>query len=199
MQQAQHEHRPLFSQARRQRSDRSDKPHAGQGPRRLSPSQYDLVVTFDDVAQAREALLALRRERFAPDQAVLLTRGPLAQGEFELVEEELYGDSVAALGVTVVTEIALGLLIGAVVGWLAGLFLFAPQVGPIWLPILIVACIGALCGAAVGLVEFRRWQNHTPGGGVAAIALRLHGATAPSRLAHAQEVLATFGGQQQSG
>lgn len=199
MQKAQQERRPLFPSLQRQQSNGSYKPTADRQQRRLAPSQFDLVITFEDDAQAREALLALRRERFGPDQAVLLTQGPLAQDEFELAEEELHAESVAALGITIGTEVVLGALGGAVVGWLAGLFVFAPRIGPVWIPMLIVALIGALCGAAVGLVEFRRWQTNQPGSGEAAIALRLRGATAPARLERAQHVLAEFGGQQETG
>jgi hypothetical protein len=200
MQKAQQERRPLFPPLARQQSNGSYKPPAAdRNQRRLAPSQFDLVITFEDDAQAREALLALRREHFGPDQAVLLTRGPLARDEYELAEEELRAESVAALGITIGTEVVLGAFVGAIVGWLAGLFWFAPQVGPVWIPILIVALIGALCGGAVGFVEFRRWQTHQPGGGEAAIALRLRGATAPARLERAQRVLADYGGQQETG
>ena len=190
---------PLFSRER---------PSDGQGEhqtgrerkRRPTPFQFDLVVTFDNDQLAREALLALRRQGFGPDQAVLLTRGPLAQDEFELAVDELRAESYMALAIVVVTELALGTLVGAVIGWLVGLFHFAPQVGPVWQPILIVGGIGLLCALVVAFFEYRRWQReHLPSPAEAAVALRLRGQDAPALLMRAQAVLTQFGGQREFG
>lgn len=167
--------------------------------RRPAPSQFDLIVTFADDQQARDALLALRRERFRSDQAVLLTRGPLGYDEFELATEALRAESYVALGIVIVTELAIGVLLGAVIGWLAGLFHFGPAVGPVWQPILIVAGVGLCSALVVAALDIRRWRRvHLPSPGAAAVALRLSGRDAPARLAKAQEVLAQFGGHQDS-
>lgn len=168
-----------------------------EGRLRPAPSQFDLVVTFADDQQARDALLALRRERFRSDQAVLLTPGPLGYDEFELATEALRAESYVALGIVIATELAVGALLGAVIGWLAGLFHFAPAVGPVWQPILIIAGIGFCSALVVAAFDIRRWRRvHLPSPGEAAVALRLRGRDAPSRLAKAQEVLAQFGGHQ---
>ena len=164
---------------------------------RPAPSQFDLIVTFADDQQARDALLALRRARFRSDQAVLLTRGPLGFDEFELATEALRTESYVALGIVVATELAFGALLGAMIGWLAGLFHFAPAVGPVWQPILIVAAVGFCSALVVAAFDIRRWRRvHLPSPGTAAVALCLHGRDAPARLAQAQEVLAQFGGHQ---
>jgi hypothetical protein len=161
------------------------------------PSQFDLVVTFTDTQQAHEALLALRHERFGPDQAVLLARGPLSQDDCEAAAAEFQTESNTTLAIIVATEIVGGALFGAVVGWLGGLYHSAPTVSPVWVPTLIVGGIGAICGAVLGALEFRRWrQTRAPTRGEAAIALRLRGPGAAERLARAQAVLERFGGQE---
>ena len=168
--------------------------------RRPAPSQFDLVVTFSDEQQARDALLRLRHERFGPDQAVLLTPGPLHQDEFELAAEALRAESRVALGIVVATELATGALLGALIGWLAGLFHFAPVVGPVWQPILIIGAAGLLSGAVVAVLDVLRWRRARPANpGAAAIALRLRGRDAAPRLAQAQRVLGEAGGQQETG
>jgi hypothetical protein len=168
--------------------------------RRPAPSQFDLIVTFANDEPAREALLALRREGFGPDQAVLLTPGPLAQDEFELASEVLRRESYLAFFIIAATEIITGMLLGASIGWVAGLFHFDPDIGPIWQPILIFGGIGLLCGVLVSVLDFRRWRRvHLPSPGQAAIALQLRRPDASTRLARAQAVLEQFGGQRELG
>jgi hypothetical protein len=168
--------------------------------RRPAPSQFDLVVTFENDQHARDALLALRRRGFGPDSAVLLTRGPMAQDEFELAVDELRAESYVAFAIVVATELVLGTLLGAIVGWLAGLFHFAPEIGPVWQPILIVGGVGFLCALVVAFFEFRRWRrDHLPSPAEAAVALRLRGRDAPDLLVRAQDVLTQFGGQREAG
>lgn len=165
--------------------------------RRPPPSQFDLIVTFANDQQARDALLALRHERFRSDQAVLLTKGPLNQGEFELATEALRSESYIALAIIIITELAIGTLLGAIIGWLVGLFHFAPSIGPIWQPILVIAGLGFCSALVVALLDIRRWRRvHLPTPGEAAVALRLRGSDAAARLAHAQQVLNQFGGHQ---
>lgn len=168
--------------------------------RRPAPSQFDLIVTFANDEPARESLLALRREGFGPDQAVLLTPGPLAQDEFELATEILRRESYLAFFIIAATEIITGILLGASVGWIAGLYHFEPEIGPIWQPILIFGSIGLLCGVLVSVLDFRRWRSvHLPTPGQAAIALRLRRPDASARLARAQAVLEQYGGQRTLG
>jgi hypothetical protein len=199
VQQSQKDALPPYSRSKPGAGRRSREVGAGP-PRRPAPSQFDLVVTFETDQQARDALLSLRREGFGPDEVVLLTRGPLAKDEFELATEELRTESYVALSIIVATELVLGTLLGAVVGWLAGLFRYAPQVGPVWQPILIFGAIGFICGLVVSFFEVRRWRRvHVPSPGEAAVALRLRGPGAPMRLARAQDVLQQLGGQQGAG
>jgi hypothetical protein len=201
MQDAQPRHMPLSARNRPKTNQpqRDRTAQNGHTPR-LSPSQFDLIVTFSSDAVARQALLSLREAGFGPDQAVLLTRGPLAQDELELAVEDLRTESWLAFGIVVATELAIGILLGGVIGWLIGLFHYAPQVGPVWQPILIFGCIGFLLGLVGSVLEWRRWRRvHLPTPGEAAIALRLRGPSAPRQLGLAQSVLERFGGQRETG
>lgn len=199
MQETRREHVPFVSRLRPVNGNSKPQPARGV-VRRPAPSEFDLIVTFASDEQAREALLALRREGFGPNQAVLLTRGPLAQDEFELATEILRRESYTAFAIIAVTEIIVGTLVGATIGWLIGLFLFQPAVGPIWQPILVAAGIGLLVGIVVTIFDFFRWRNvHLPSPGEAAIALRIRGGDAPVRLARAEAVLQQFGGQREAG
>lgn len=192
---------PLFSRLQSSaRSSRDDRARQNGHARRPAPSQFDLLVTFTSDDQARDALLGLRRAGFGPDQAVLLTRGPLSQDELELAEDALRTESWVAYGIVVATELVLGIVLGAVIGWLIGLFHFQPQIGPVWQPILICAGIGLLLAIIVSFFEWRRWRNiHLPTPGEAAVALRFRGADAPTQLNLAQSVLERFGGQRETG
>lgn len=201
MQESQRQSTPRAShnQPNQHFSIRDSSVHNGHTPR-ATPSQFDLVVTFSSDEPARQALLSLREAGFGPDQAVLLTRGPLGQGEFELAVDELRAESWVAYGIVVATELTIGILAGSVVGWLIALFHNQPQIGPVWQPILICGFIGLLFGIVASLFEWRRWRSaHLPTPGQAAVALRLRGPSAPQQLQRAQLVLERFGGQRETG
>lgn len=167
--------------------------------RQHGASEFDLVVTFGIDAQARDALLSLRHAGFGPDQAVLLSRGPLGQDELQLAEQELRSESWIAFGIVVATELLIGILLGSVIGWLIGLFRNEPDVGAIWQPIFMCGIIGFVLALVVSVVEWRRWRRvHLPASGAAAVALRLRGPSAPRQLGLAQSVLEQFGGQSET-
>jgi hypothetical protein len=186
-------------QQRPNKASRDHTAHNGHVPR-PTPSQFDLVVTFATDDSARHALFSLREAGFGPDQAVLLTRGPLAQDEFELAVDDLRSESWTAFAIVVATELALGILLGCVIGWLVGLFRNEPAIGPVWQPLIVFGAAGFLTACVAAFFEWRRWRRvHVPTPGEAAVALRLRGPSAPQRLSLAQSVLEQYGGQRELG
>ncbi len=168
-----------------------------------SRGRFDLVVTFEEDARAREALMALRSAGFTPEQAILLEPEGRASSDVFALDgwahvspEELAADRKLAIAVIITTEVAVGIIAGAVVGWIISLFVHAPQIGPVWVWMLPLGVLGGALGAGVGTWEWRRWgrgevkhlRHET------AIGLRFTGDQPASELQRARAILEQYGG-----
>jgi hypothetical protein len=124
-----------------------------------------MIVTFSDEVQARQALNDLRRAGFGPDQALLLepeddSASLIApDGHVQLPTAELVADRAIAIWIIICTEFAVGALAGALVGWIVALFLNAPEIGPVWIWMLILGGAGAVAGVGLGALEWRKWKR----------------------------------------
>ncbi|HEY7125472.1 MAG TPA: hypothetical protein VH540_16070 [Ktedonobacterales bacterium] len=177
------------------RQDTSDKEE--------SRGRFDLMVTFAEDARAREALMALRSAGFTPEQAILLepestpaSSDPFAvDGSARVSPEGLAADRKLAIVVIITTEVAVGAIAGAVVGWIVSLFVHAPEIGPVWIWMLPLGALGAALGAGVGVWEWKCWwrevkvlRHET------AIGLRFTGGRPASELQRARAILEQYGG-----
>jgi hypothetical protein len=168
-----------------------------------SRSRFDLIVTFEQNARAREALMALRSAGFTPEQATLLEPESAAappdlfavNGRTPLSPDELAADRKIALAIIISTEIAVGTIAGAVIGWLVSLFLYAPEIGPVWIWMLALGTLGAAAGAGVGAWEWKRWAREVQRlHHQTAIGLRFTGGQPATELQRARAILEQHGG-----
>ena len=131
----------------------------------VSRGRFDMIVTFTDEMQARQALGELRNAGFGPDQALLLQPEDDAsnlitpEGQIKLPQTELVADRAVAIWIIICTEFVVGGLAGALVGWLIALFLNAPNIAPVWTWMLALSLIGAVVGIGVGSLEWRKWKR----------------------------------------
>jgi hypothetical protein len=168
-----------------------------------SRGRFDLVVTFEEDARAREALMALRSAGFTPEQAILLEPESAASSDLFAVDgrahvspDELAADRKLAIVIIITTEVAVGTIAGAVVGWIVSLFVHAPEIGPVWIWMLPLGALGAALGAGVGAWEWKRWwrgevkalRHET------AIGLRFPGGQPVTELQRARAILEQYGG-----
>ncbi len=168
-----------------------------------SRGHFDLIVTFEEDARAREALMALRNEGFTPEEAILLepnqataTSDPFAlDGNTRFSPEALAADRKIALAIIIATEVAVGAIFGAVVGWIVSLFLHAPEIGPVWVWMLPLGVLGAAAGAGVGAWEWKRWSRELKElPHETAIGLRFTGRQPADELQRARAILQQYGG-----
>jgi hypothetical protein len=168
-----------------------------------SRANFDLLVTFEDEPRAREALMALRREGFTTEQAMLLqpessqaSSDPFSlDGTMRFSPDELAADRTIAITIIIATEVAVGAIAGAVVGWLVSLFLNAPEIGPLLGWMLGLGALGALAGAGLGSFEWKRWSRELEKlRRQAAIGLRFSGRHPADGLQRARTILERYGG-----
>jgi hypothetical protein len=166
-------------------------------------SDFDMVVTFAEDARAREALMALRREGFTPEQAILLepetataSSDPFAlDGKTRFPPDELVADRKIAIAILIATEVAVGTIAGAVVGWIVSLFLYSPQIGPVWAWMLGLGMLGAALGGVVGAWEWKHLSRELqPLRNQTAIGLRFTGRQPANELQRARAILEQYGG-----
>lgn len=131
----------------------------------LTRGRFDMLVTFEEEVQAREALDELRRSGFTPREAILLRPEEPASSPFSMdgpvqfSPHELAADHTIAIWIIICTEFAVGALGGAVIGWVVALFLNAPNIGPVWAWMLILGVVGAGLGILLGSWEWRKWAR----------------------------------------
>ncbi len=167
---------------------------------RVSRGRFDMIVTFSDETQARQALAELRGAGFGPEQALLLQPEDDAanliapNGQIKLPSAELIADRAVAIWIILCTEFAVGALVGALVGWLIALFLNAPNIGPVWPWMLGLGALGAVCGLAVGALEWRTWKRQLDTlRRQVAIGLRFIGRSPANDIARARAILERHG------
>ncbi len=166
-------------------------------------ARFDMIATFPEETQARRALADLRSAGFGPDQALLLhpeesspaSRLISPDGQVKMPTAELLADQAVAIWIIISTELVVGALAGAVVGWLVALFLNAPNIGPVWFWMLILGAVGAAAGIVLGVLEWRRWQRQLDTlRQQVAIGLRFSGHHPAADLARARAILEQHGG-----
>ncbi len=83
-------------------------------PERVSRERFDMIVTFNEETQARQALGELRRAGFGPEQALLLrpedaTSDLIApDGQIRFPTAELVADRTVAIWIIFCTELVVG-------------------------------------------------------------------------------------------
>jgi hypothetical protein len=169
----------------------------------LTRGHFDMIVTFPQESQAREALAELRTAGFGPDQALLLypeesgspgNRTSL-DGLIKFSPDELVTDAVIAHWIIICVEFVVGALAGAVVGWIVALFLNAPAISPVWFWMLILGAAGAVAGVALGSLEWKKWQRQTEAlRQQVAIGLRFKGRNQGPEVTQARSILEQHGG-----
>lgn len=126
-------------------------------------SAYNVVATFSDAAQAREAVGALHNQHVDDDQISFLARGDTERVSQEVTRsetEELPGE----VGRTSATGAAVGGAAGSLAGLVAGAAAFAiPGVGPavgagIWAATAGGAAAGATAGGVMGGIS-KMWEE----------------------------------------
>lgn len=167
----------------------------------VSRGRFDMIVTFSEEMQAREALGELRGAGFGPDQALLLRPEDASSdmiapdGQIRLPTAELVADRAVAIVIILCTEFAVGALAGALIGWLIGLFLNAPDIGPVWHWMLGLGGAGAIAGLALGSLEWRKWKRQLDMlRRQAAIGLRFVGRNPTEDIVRARSILEKHGG-----
>jgi hypothetical protein len=162
-----------------------------------------MIVTFTEETQARQALGELRAAGFGPDQALLLRPeepSPSANlispdGQIKFPNSELVADRAVAIWIIISTELVVGALAGAVVGWLIALFLNAPNISPVWVWILSLGAVGAIAGLALGSLEWRKWKRQFDTlRQQVAIGMRFVGRNPASDIVRARTILEQHGG-----
>jgi hypothetical protein len=165
--------------------------------------RFDMVVTFKEEAQARQALSELRAAGFTPQQAMLLLpEGHTAANLFsndgytKFSARELAADRVIAIWIIVCTEFAVGAIAGALVGWIVALFLNAPSIAPVWFWMLGLGIAGAVLGILVGAWEWRKWSRQLEAlRQQVAIGLRFSGRNPADDIRVARAILEQHGGE----
>jgi len=173
------------------------------GKENVTRGHFDMIATFVEEIQAREALAELRSAGFGPEQALLLRPeqpGPSGNqvsfdGQIKFSPDELVTDAVIAHWIIICVEFVVGAVAGAAVGWLVGLFLNAPEIGPVWYWMLILGAAGAVAGVALGSMEWKKWrsQNESLRKQVA-IGLRFTGRNQGPEVVRARAILEQHGG-----
>ncbi|HEX6780086.1 MAG TPA: LapA family protein [Ktedonobacterales bacterium] len=132
---------------------------------KFARDRFDMIATFKEEARAREALGDLRAIGFTPQEALLLrpedsaAAHPFSPESATFSAKELVADRAIAIWIIICTELAVGAIAGALIGWLIALFVNAPAILPIWFWMLIFGCIGAGLGILVGVWEWRKWSR----------------------------------------
>ncbi len=137
------------------------------GKENVTRGHFDMIVTFTEDIQAREALAELRAAGFGPEQALLLlpeqsglSSGQVSfDGQIKFSPDELVTDAVIAHWIIICVEFVVGAVAGATIGWLVALFLNAPNIGPVWYWMLILGGAGAIGGLALGSLEWKKWRG----------------------------------------
>lgn len=167
----------------------------------VSRDRFDMIVTFTDEIEARQALADLRAAGFGPDQALLLqpesdSSSLIApDGQIKLPSDELVADRTIAVWIIICTEFTVGALAGALVGWIIALFLNAPNIGPVWGWMLGMGALGAIGGVGLGTLEWRKWKHQLDSlRQQTAIGLRFVGRNPAGDIARARAILAQHGG-----
>jgi len=162
-----------------------------------------MIVTFTEDTQAREALAELRAAGFGPEQALLLhpeeppspSNSISLDSHIKFSPTELIADRVVAIWIIISTEFAVGALAGAVAGWLGALFLYAPDIGPVWFWMLILGAAGAAGGVALGALEWKKWKRELESlRQQVAIGMRFTGRSPAADIARARAILERHGG-----
>jgi hypothetical protein len=169
---------------------------------RLTRGRFDMIVTFAEERQAREALAELREAGFGPEQALLLRpeepsalNGVALDGYTKFSPDELVTDAIIARFIIVGVELVVGALGGAVVGWLIALFLNAPQVAPVWFWMLGLGVAGAIGGVLLGSLEWKKWHRQIEAlRQQVAIGMRFSGRNPATDAARARAILEQHGG-----
>lgn len=163
--------------------------------------RFDMLVTFQEEAQAREALGELRRAGFTPREALLLRPEEPSSSPFSMDSpaqfspRDLIADRAIAIWIIICTEFVVGALGGAVIGWVVALFLNAPNIRPVWPWMLILGAAGATLGILVGWWEWRRWARELERlKKQVAIGLRFSGRDLADQMRVARQILEQHGG-----
>jgi hypothetical protein len=174
---------------------------ARHSPERVSRERFDMIVTFSDETHARQALGELRRAGFGPEQALLLRPEDASSdliapdGQIRFPTAELVADRTVAIWIILCTELIVGAVAGAVIGWLIALFLNAPNIGPVWPWMLGLGAGGAAAGLALGSLEWRRWRQQIDIlRKQVAIGLRFVGRNPATDIVQARAILEQHGG-----
>ncbi|HEU5370589.1 MAG TPA: hypothetical protein VFU69_19100, partial [Ktedonobacterales bacterium] len=113
----------------------------------------------------------------------------------QLPTTELVADRAIAVWIIICTEFAVGALAGALVGWLVALFLNAPDVGPVWIWMLILGAAGAVAGVGLGSLEWRKWKHQLDTlRQQVAIGMRFSGRSPTDDIVRARAILEQHGG-----
>lgn len=133
---------------------------------RFARDRFDMLATFQEEIQARQALNELRSAGFTPQQAILLLPEDVAgaslfstEGYVTFSANEMVADRAIAIWIIVCTEFAVGALAGALIGWIIALFVNAPFITPVWFWMLGLGVVGAALGILVGAWEWRKWSR----------------------------------------
>jgi len=119
--------------------------------RRAIHHNFDLLTVYTSDEQAERALQALRGAGFTPEEAVIL------HGE-EIRSVELLERTAVIWGL-IIAEIAVGTVLGTVIGWITGLYLFPLTPSLSTASLLIGLGCGFVVGLAAGFIEWLRWSN----------------------------------------
>jgi hypothetical protein len=167
----------------------------------LTRERFDMLATFQEEAQAREALGELRRAGFMPQEARLLLPEESSSGPFSLdgpaqfSPRDLIADRAIAVWIIICTEFVVGALGGAVSGWVVALFLNAPNIRPVWPWMLILGAVGAVLGILLGSWEWRTWARERERlKKQTAIGLRFSGRHPADQMRVARQILEQHGG-----
>jgi hypothetical protein len=113
---------------------------------------FDLLTIYTNDEQAERALQELRNAGFTREEAVII------RGKMQIQALEIRERSSTIWGL-IVAEVIVGTVLGTLIGWITGLYLFPLTAQLSTGSLLIGLGCGVVVGIAVGLIEWWRWSN----------------------------------------
>jgi hypothetical protein len=113
---------------------------------------FDLITIYASDEQAERALQELRNAGFTKEEAVII------RGNIQIEALERRERAIAIWGL-ILTEVIISTVLGTIIGWIAGLYLFPLTPSLSTAALLIGLGCGGVVGIAVGLIEWWRWSN----------------------------------------